>query len=97
MQEEDRTRLLEQYRTLSLEAERYTAQTNQLETETHNMRRDLQVKEQHIKRIQEQLELTERELQQTQISHQSLEGQISTQRRVLDNMEDKIKELESER
>ena len=61
------------------------------------MRRDLQVKEQHIKRIQEQLELTERELQQTQISHQSLEGQISTQRRVIDNMEDKIKELESER
>ena len=61
------------------------------------MRRDLQVKEQQIKRIQEQLELTERELQQTQISHQSLEGQISTQRRVIDNMEDKIKELESER
>lgn len=62
--EDERTQLLEQYRLLSLEAERFTAQTSQLETESHSMRRDLQTKEHQIRRLQEQVEVIERELQQ---------------------------------
>lgn len=49
---------------LSLEAERYESQTNQLEGETHSMRRELQLKEQNIRRLQENVELMDKELQQ---------------------------------
>lgn len=63
-QEEDRTQLLEQYRALSLEAERYETQTNQLEAETQTMRRDLHTKDVNIRRLQESLDLLDKELQQ---------------------------------
>ena len=63
-QEEERTQLLEQYRTLTLEAERYNVQTSQLESESHNMRRELQSKDQNLRRLQQQIESTDRELQQ---------------------------------
>ena len=34
---------------------------------------------------------------QTQVSHQALEGQIANQKRAMDNMDEKIHELEGER
>lgn len=54
--ESERSEILEQYRALSSDADRYQAVSQQLESETSAMKMQLLTKESDLRRVREQLE-----------------------------------------
>ena len=66
-QEQERTDLLEQYRSLTLEAERYETQTHQLESEGSNMRLELMTRDSEIRRLREKVDTMDRQIQQVRV------------------------------
>ena len=67
LQETERSDLLEQYRTLSVEAEKYETTSHQLESEGSNLRLEIMTKESDIRRLREKIDAMEREIQQVLI------------------------------
>ena len=66
-QEHERSDLLNQYRTLSVEAERYETATHQLESEGSNLRLELMTRDNEIRRQREKLEAYDREIQDVSV------------------------------
>ena len=64
MQEGERSDLLEQYRSLSMEAERYETQAHQLESEGSNLRLEVMTKDSEIRRLLERIDSMDRQIQQ---------------------------------
>ena len=56
--------MLEQYRALSLNAERYETQTHQLESEGSNLRLELMTKDSEVRRLREKMEGLEKEIEE---------------------------------
>ena len=63
-QEQERSDLLEQYRHLSLEAERFETQANQLESEGSNLRLELMTLDSENHHLKERVQGLEREIQE---------------------------------
>ena len=64
VQEQERADILEQYRSLSQEAERYETQTHHLESEGSNLRLELLTRDSEIRRLRDKCEQTERLVQE---------------------------------
>lgn len=68
-QEQERSDLLEQYRHLSLEAERFETQANQLESEGSNLRLELMTLDSENHHLKERVQGLEREIQEVGMLH----------------------------
>ena len=66
--ESERSEILEQYRALSSDADRYQAASQLLENETSSMKMQLLTKETDLRRVKEQLEQLEVELTDVSLS-----------------------------
>ena len=64
MQETERSDLLEQYRSLSLEAERFETATHQLESEGSNLRLEMMTRDSEIRRLADKVDMLERDIQE---------------------------------
>lgn len=63
-QEQERSDLLDQYRTLSAEAEHYQNTNHQLESEGSNLRLEILTRESEIRMLKEKTERMDHELQE---------------------------------
>lgn len=63
-QEDERSRLLEQYRALSTDAEKYQVTAAQLEGDKSSLRSDISNKEGQIRKLQEKVAMLDKECQQ---------------------------------
>lgn len=61
-QERERADILDQYRSLSQEAERYETQTHHLESEGSNLKLELLTKDSEVRRMRDKLDQAEREI-----------------------------------
>ena len=68
LQEQERSDLLEQYRALSLDAERFETQTHQLESEMSNLRLELMTKDSEVRRYREKIDAQEREIKDVSLN-----------------------------
>lgn len=66
-QERERADILDQYRALSHEAERYETQTHHLESEGSNLKLELLSKDSEVRRNRDKLDQAEREIQEVRI------------------------------
>ena len=95
--DQERSDLLEQYRTLSQEAERYETHNHQLESEGSNLRLELMTKEGEIRRLQEQLGGTERDNESHKHNQQEYEHHISSLTRSVAGLEEQLRATEDEK
>ena len=77
MQEQERTDVLNQYRALSQEAERYETQSHHLESESSNMRLELLTKDSEMRRLREKIDSLDRQLQEVCTSLSSQHKYVS--------------------
>ncbi|XP_013391946.1 centrosomal protein of 135 kDa [Lingula anatina] len=96
-QEDERGDLLNQYRVLSREAERYETQTHQLESEGSNLRLELMSRDSEVRRLRDKVELMEREIQEHLHAQQAYETQVSSLTRSVSQLEDNLRVTEDER
>ena len=61
-QEQERSDLLDQYRAVTSEAEQYQTATQQLESESSNMRLEIMTKDSELRRIRDKLDNCDREI-----------------------------------
>ena len=64
LQDLERNDILEQYRSLSLEAEKFETRSHQLESEGSNLRLELMTRENESRRLRERIDLLERDIKE---------------------------------
>lgn len=97
MQEAERGDLLEQYRTLTVEAERFETQTHQLESEGSSLRLELMTRDSELRRAQDKIGMLEREVQEHLTAERSYEVQVSSLTSSVAHLEDNVRQLEDEK
>ncbi|KAK2148603.1 hypothetical protein LSH36_489g00052 [Paralvinella palmiformis] len=95
--EQERTDLLDQYRSLTLEAERYETQTHQLESEGSNMRLELMTRDSEIRRLREKIDSMDRQIQQHLHTESAYENQVAGLTRSVATLEESFKAAENEK
>ncbi|XP_064637968.1 testis-specific gene 10 protein-like isoform X2 [Lineus longissimus] len=95
--EQERTDLLDQYRALSLEADKYQTQTHQLESEGSNLKLELMTKDSEVRRLRDKMDGLDKDLQDTIHSQQAYEIQVSNLTRSVAALEENLREADDER
>lgn len=95
--EQERTDLLDQYRTLSAEAEHYQNSNHQLESEGSNLRLEILTRESEIRMLKEKTDRMDRELQEHLGAQQAYELQVSNLTRTLSNLEENLQQCEDDK
>ena len=97
LQESERSDLLEQYRLLSVEAERYETHTHQLESEGSTLRLEMMTRDSEMKRLRERIDALENEIRQHLNTERAYEHQVSDLTKSLASVEGEVRRLENER
>ncbi|PAA88260.1 hypothetical protein BOX15_Mlig021784g1 [Macrostomum lignano] len=95
--ERERSDLLEQYRLLTAESDKYQAEAHQLESDASSLRLELSAKDADCKRLREKLEQAESDLQDNRRSINSYELQVANLSRSVSDLEDSLRQQQCER
>ncbi|GAB1601649.1 centrosomal protein of 135 kDa-like [Argonauta hians] len=95
--EQERTDLLDQYRTLSAEAEQYQSTNHQLETEGSNLRLEVISKESEIRMLKEKVERMDIEIHEHLGAQQAYDMQVSNLNRTLSKLEESLQQYEDDK
>lgn len=95
--ERERGDILDQYRSLSQEAERFETQTHHLESEGSNLKLELLTRDSEGRRMRDKLDQAEREIQEHVAAERAYEIQLSNMAKSVASLEEAVRHLEEEK